>query len=140
MSTETPISGYIETDGMIYFARMLDKVRKFEAGTLREDFHQNIGVSLDGRCCQFLRIDYIDLRERTLAGGSDEEILKWCMENGRHLDENDLQIWNAFVRKLGWNDRVSELLEERKRSSGLENKTAIQTMIEYFEYDEGRKN
>tara|TARA_R100000027_G_scaffold35774_2_gene26287 strand:- start:14959 stop:15387 length:429 start_codon:yes stop_codon:yes gene_type:complete len=137
--TETPITAYQETNGMIYFARMLDKVRKFASGTLREDFHQNIGISLDGRCCQFLRVSYEDLRTRTLEGGTDNEILDWCMANGRDLDENDLHIWNSFVKKLGWNDPVAEVLAKRKRSSSLENRDEIQTMIEYFEYDEGRK-
>ncbi|MBC2600514.1 DUF5069 domain-containing protein [Puniceicoccus vermicola] len=140
MNDQPPISAYQEVCGMKYFPRMLDKIRKYAAGELREDFHHHLGIGLDGRTCQFLRIDYQKLKEKTLAGGSDEEIFQWCDENGRQLDENDKIIWNGFVSKIGWKDQVTESLIERKKSSGLEDRDEIQTMVEYFEYDEGRKS
>ncbi|MEM8955266.1 MAG: DUF5069 domain-containing protein [Verrucomicrobiota bacterium] len=133
-----PISAYEETLGMRYFARMLDKIRKYDVGELREDFHENLGKSLDGRCVSYLRVDYAEVVERTLSGGSDEEILEWCFERGRALDENDVLIWNQFSSKLGFRDHVSEVLEERKRESHLEDRDDIVTMFDYFEADEGR--
>lgn len=123
---------------MRYFARMLDKIRKYDVGELREDFHENLGKSLDGRCVSYLRVDYAEVVERTLSGGSDEEILEWCFERGRALDENDVLIWNQFSSKLGFRDHVSEVLEERKRESHLEDRDDIVTMFDYFEADEGR--
>jgi gluconokinase len=78
-----PISAYQQTFGMLYFARMLDKIRKFARGELRADFHKNLGIGFDGRCNGFLRVKYEDLKRRTLEGGSDEEILGWCFQNGR---------------------------------------------------------
>lgn len=137
--TQAPITAYQETKGMLYFARMLDKIRKHTEDNLREDFHGHLGVGLDGRCCSFLRIDYKKLIEETLKGGSDESLLEWCYENGRELDENDILIWNHFLTKLGWNDQVTELVAERKAESGLSDRNDIVTMVEYFEYDEGRK-
>ncbi len=134
-----PLSAYQETLGMIYFARMLDKIRLHAAGNLREDFCENLGSGLDRRCTDFLRVDYADLAARTLRGGDDEEILRWCYEAGRELSEGDLFIWNQFLKKVGWNDGVSEILTRRKLESGLEGREDIQTMLEYFEYDEGRK-
>jgi Domain of unknown function (DUF5069) len=134
-----PLSAYQETLGMIYFARMLDKIRLHAAGDLREDFCENLGTGLDGRCAGFLQVDYAKLIERVLQGGTDEEILKWCFENGRTLTDNDIFIWNHYLKKVGWNDATSEILVRRKKESGLEDRDEIQTMAEYFEYDEGRK-
>lgn len=124
---------------MIYFARMLDKIRLNAAGNLREDFCENLGTGLDGRCAGFLLVDYATLVERVLQGGTDEEILTWCFSSGRSLTENDLFIWNHYLKKVGWNDGVSEILVRRKMESGLQDCDEIQTIAEYFEYDEGRK-
>lgn len=135
-----PLSAYQETLGMIYFARMLDKIRLHAAGRLREDFRDNLGSGLDGRCLNFLRVDYADLVNRTLRGGSDEEILRWCFEAGREANEGDIFVWNEFLKKVGWHDGVSEILVRRKRESGLADRDEIMTMVEYFEFDEGRKS
>lgn len=124
---------------MIYFARMLDKIRKHDAGELREDFCDNLGTGFDGRCLDYLRVNHADLRTRVRAGDSDAAILTWCFENGRPLSEGDILIWNQFLTKSGWQDGNSETLARRKRESGLEDHDEIQTMLEYFEYDEGRK-
>ncbi|MGJ8637951.1 MAG: DUF5069 domain-containing protein [Opitutaceae bacterium] len=136
---QTPTSAFTPTSDMLYFARMLDKIRKHERGELREDFHAHLGKGLDGRCCNFLRVEYSDLIKETLKGGSDISVLDWCFTNGRALDENDILIWNHFLSKLGWRDMVTEMLDERKAQSGLSDRDEIVTMAEYFEYDEGRK-
>ena len=135
-----PLSAYQETLGMIYFSRMLDKIRRHAAGTLREDFCDNLGTGFDGRCVNLLRVKYEDLAARVLQGGSDEEILKWCFETGRELNEGDIFIWNNYLKKVGWKDAVSAILARRKQESGLEGRDEIETMLEYFEYDEGRKS
>lgn len=134
-----PISGYQETLGMVYFARMLDKIRKHAAGDLRDDFCENLGSGFDGRCVGFLHVDYTALKDRVLAGGTDEEILRWCFENGRPLNETDIFIYNAYMTKAGWNDGTTPMVVRRKLESGLQHNDSIQTMMEYFEYDEGRK-
>lgn len=136
---ETPISAYEETNGMIYFARMVDKIRKHARGTLREDFHGHLGKGFDGRCVDFLRVPYEALVDKTLEGGSNEELLAWCFETGRPLNENDLVVWNGFLRKVGYQDHVTEIVAQRKRESNLADRDEIVTMLEYFEYDEGRK-
>lgn len=134
-----PITGYQETLGMLYFARMLDKIRKHARGELREDFTDNLGRGFDGRCTRFLRVGYDDLKARVLQGGSDEEILRWCFSRGRDLDENDIEIWNGFISKRGWRDEASELVARRKKESGLEGRPDVETMMDYFEFDEGRR-
>jgi hypothetical protein len=137
--TSTPISAYQETLGMLYFARMLDKIRKHARGELRSDFHANLGIGFDARCTGFLRVSYADLKERVLQGGTDEEILRWCFQRGRELNADDMLVWNEFLRKRGWNDQASQILAQRKQESGLADRNEILTMLEYFEYDEGRK-
>jgi gluconokinase len=135
-----PLTAYQETLGMIYFARMLDKIRQQAAGTLREDFLENLGAGFDGRCTNLLRVSYAGLTARVLQGGSDEEILKWCFETGRELNEGDIFVWNNYLKKVGWKDAASEILIRRKKESGLEGRDEIETMLEYFEYDESRKS
>lgn len=139
MSTEQPISAYQLTLGMLYFARMLDKIRKRAEGRLAADFHANLGKGFDGQCAGFLRVPYEALVRRTLEGGSDEEILQWCYQFGRPLDELDVRIWNGYLSRCGWNDSMSDLLAQRKRECGWQDVEEIQTMLEFFEYDEGRK-
>ncbi|MBS0171565.1 MAG: DUF5069 domain-containing protein [Nitrospira sp.] len=137
----TPKSAYDKTGGMSYFPRMLDKIRLYATGELRTDFHANLGLAIgvDGFCCGFLRIAYSDLKNRVLEGVTDEEILQWCFERGRTLNKIDLMIWNEFIRKEGWNDRATSLLQKLKAESGLADRHDIVTMADYFEVDEGRK-
>lgn len=144
MTTQVPESAYTETNTpeghpMVYFARMLSKIRLFDQGKLREDFHANLGIGADKWCCNYLRVNYNDLKQRTLEGGSNEEILAWCLQNGRALNELDIVIWNGFARKVGWNDFISKRLGELKAENGWSDADEIQTMPDFFEYDEGRK-
>ena len=69
----------------------------------------------------------------------DEEILRSCYAQGHQLSPLDVLIWNELLGKLGWNDFLSATLERLKRGSGLEHRTGIQIIADYFEVDEGRK-
>ncbi len=128
------------TGGMTYFPRMLDKIRLHAQAELHEDYHKNLGAprAADGACCNFLRIKYRDLCKRVKQGGTDEEILEWCFEKGRRLNEGDLFVWNGFVSKLGWRDSYSPLLEERKKALGISDRTDILTISDLIDFDEGR--
>ncbi len=70
-----PGSAYDRTGGIVYFARMLDKIRLHAGGQLSADYHANLGSGFDGRCCRFLDVDYAALRDRVLAGGTNDETL-----------------------------------------------------------------
>ncbi len=124
---------------MMYFARMLDKIRLHDAGQLRADFHANLGLGADIWCASFLRMSYTDLRERTLEGGADEELLEWCFKKGCALDQIDRFIWNEAVTRIGWRDRATAALEKMKAESGLAHRDDIVTVADYFEVDEGRQ-
>lgn len=137
---QTPCSDYRETKGLIYFARMLDKIRLHAQGRLAPDYL--IGVedptSFDARCTRFLGVDYRELTARTLEGGSDEEILAWCFEHGRKPSDEEILIWNAFLAKRGWRDEASAELLAAKQRLGWEARDDIQTWIDLHDADEGR--
>ena len=116
-----PESAYDETLGMAFFARTLSKIRLHASGELRPDFHRNLGNGADGRLCDFLRVDYKALCERTLAGGTDEEVLEWCYSTGRRLNKGDLIVWNSFAcfgmasgRNIGFTPRLKPALQPRQ--------------------------
>jgi gluconokinase len=138
-ASSVPRSAFDQVDGLIYFARMLDKIRLHARGALREDFQSNLGKGADNWCVGFLHVDYEALKQRVLEGGSDEEILAWCRVDGRPLNDSDRLVWKQFVTKLGWNDFASPRLEAMKAQSGLAGRDDIQTMPQYFDVDEGRK-
>jgi gluconokinase len=126
--------------GMRYFARLLDKIRLHARGELGADYHENLGKTnaADGVICNFLRVNYAELRERVLAGGNDEEVLEWCYAKGRRLNEGDLVVWNGFMSKFGWNDFATPVLERRKKEMGISDRTDIKTIGEMIDFDEGR--
>ncbi|PYK12098.1 MAG: DUF5069 domain-containing protein [Verrucomicrobia bacterium] len=129
--TTYPRSPKETTKGMMYFPRMLDKIRLHARGELHEDYHDNLGAprTLDGACCNFLRVNYADLRGRVLQGGTDEQVLEWCFEN---------VVWNAFASKLGWRDSVAATLERRKKERGIADRTDILTIPDFIDFDERR--
>jgi hypothetical protein len=130
-------SVYAKVGRLVYFGRMLDKIRLHAAGQLPADYVENLGKGFDGRCCHFLRVDYTALRDRTLAGGTDDELMAWCGEIGETWSDADREVWNGFMMKRGWRDSARSLLESRIKESGFEGKP-IETMFDYIEFDEGR--
>jgi len=97
MSEQLPCSPYDMVGGIVWFPRMLDKIRLQARGDLPETYHDNLGRELDGHCLAFLHVKYADLRERVLAGGPDEEVLEWCFPNGRRPGEGEIEVSRAFL-------------------------------------------
>lgn len=131
-----------QINGLVYFGRMLDKIRLAAAGQLPEDWQPGLGRkmknSFDDRCCKFLNTDYASLEKETLKGDkSDEQLLDWVFQNGRKPGEEDIEIWNAFMTKRGWRDAGTQRLNERLAQIGLPAGT-VQTMFEFIDLDEGR--
>ncbi len=134
-------SCYTKVGRLVYFGRMLDKIRLHAAGRLPAEYVANLGDAqfyvLDGRCCRFLGVRHADLRTRTLAGGTDEEILAWVRAQGLARTDEECHMWNRFILKLGWRDERSSVLPQRIRDSGLTGQP-IETLVDHIEYDEGR--
>lgn len=139
---QVPRSAFDLTGGIVYFARMLDKIRLHAAGRLRADYHANLAEGFDGRCCRFLGVEYAALRVRVLAGGSDEEVLAWCQATGAPPSDEQILVWNKFMLKRGWRDEddgSTQELEAYIAASGLAHRTDLLTFFDYYEVDEGRR-
>lgn len=135
-------SPYARVGRLVYFGRMLDKIRLHAEGRLPLDYVANLGDTsnfnfFDGRCCRFLGVKYADIVVRALEGGDDEEILAWCEARGTPRTDEECEIWNRFMMKSGWRDLSSGRLRERAVQYGLSGKT-IETYFDLIEYDEDR--
>ncbi|MGC4017012.1 MAG: DUF5069 domain-containing protein [Luteolibacter sp.] len=123
--------------GISVFGRILDKIRLTAEGQLPDGYH--IGPiegkrTFDDRVCRLLGISFEDLQKRTLEGGSDEEILDWCFDHGRKPDQEQIDVWNGFMRKRGWNDEAG--LVEAKQEAGFEDREDIQTFFDLMDAEE----
>jgi gluconokinase len=131
-----------QVNGLVYFGRMLDKIRLAAARNLPPDWEAARGMkhhtSFDARCCRFLGIDYATLEAQTLQGDkTDAELLEWVFQHGRRPGEEEIEIWNAFMTKRGWRDAGTQRLNERLAKIGLPPGT-VHTMFEFIDLDEGR--
>ncbi len=86
---------------MIYFARMLDKIRLKAEGRLEDGYFLGTEdpTCFDARCTRFLGVDYEELAARTLQGGSDEEVLDWCFASSPN--EAERAQWMREAVSLG---------------------------------------
>jgi hypothetical protein len=134
-------SPYGEVGGLVYFARMLDKIRLHAQGKLPDEWEKARGfaypMSFDARCCRFLGIDYAALETETLKGGTDDELLEWAFTHGRRPSDEEIEIWNAFMAKRGWRDVGTSRLHERLAELGLPPGT-VETMFDFIDLDEGK--
>ncbi len=133
-------SPYDTVAGLVYFPRMLDKIKLHAAGKLHADFINNLGKAFDDRCCQYLGIKYTELSAWVQARPQvkDEEVWAWVQAHGRVLAQNDIEIWNGFMTKRGWRDEANEVLQRRLKENGLTAEAGVETMFDYIEVDEGR--
>jgi gluconokinase len=139
MSSSFPCSPYTATRGLVYFARMIDKIRLHAAGHLPEIYQKHLGTDFDGRCLRFLGIDYAALRERALQGGTNEELLEWCFAHGRRPTDEEIETWSGFMAKRGWRDEAYSRIVFRLQEAGLEHRAAeAVTMFDFIDIDEGR--
>jgi gluconokinase len=130
-----------KVNGLVYFGRMLDKIRLNAQGKLPKDWQTMRGPAsantFDARCCRFLGVEYSALEAETLKGGSDEELLSWAFRTGRKPSDEEIEIWNAFLSKRGWRDEATQRLNERLAEIGFPPGT-VETMFEFIDLDEGR--
>lgn len=133
-------SPYDTVGGIVHFGRMLDKIRLEAAGQLPAGWVEAMDVPncFNRRCCHFLGVDYASLKAEVLKGASDEEVLAWAMAHGRHPDQDDIEVWNGFMTKLGWRDHISARVRFRLEESGFP-PDAAETMFDFIELDEGRE-
>jgi len=139
MKEQFPRTPYDSVKGLVYFARMLDKIRLHAAGKLPEVYQKHLGVDFDGRCLRFLGVNYDEVKKHVLAGESDEAVFDWCCQNGRKPTEEEVETWSGFMMKRGWRDASSDRIVFRLKEAGIEqrDKEAV-TMFDFIDLDEGR--
>lgn len=136
-------SPYLKIGRLVYFGRMLDKIRLHAAGKLPAEYIANLGDQqpgmFDTRCCRFLGVSYADIQSKTLSGMSDEEVLAWAEKTGGRRSDEECEVWNGFMMKRGWHDHPDNVarLKRRLAESGLQDQP-IETFFDYIDADEGR--
>src|SRR3954464_13109501 len=106
-------SCYDKVGRLIYFGRMVDKIRLHAAGQLPPDYVENLGehqFTLDGRCCRFLGVPYSEIKKRTLAGETDESVVHGPPPHGPPPPEKDYNVGNRFTAKPGGRDDRTPVL------------------------------
>jgi len=143
MSTQFPVSPHDKTRGLVYFARMVDKIRLHAAGKLPADYATHLGftdpTSFDARCCRYLELDYDQVKARTLQGGTAEEIFDDLTRGRKALNEEQILVWNLFLLKRGWRDSGTAGVVAEKAAAGIANRADVQTYVDMQDVDEGRE-
>ncbi len=132
-------SPFAKVGRLVYFGRMLDKIRLHARAALPAgDYAANLGKGFDARCCNFLRVNYDELKTRVLAGDLDDaQVLAWSHERGGARTDEECEVWSGFMMKRGWRDAGAAILAQRIGESALEAKP-VMTMFDYLDFDEGR--
>ena len=94
MQNQTPVTDYKKTKGLIYFARMLDKIRLHAAGRLADGYF--VGVEdptfFDSRCTRLLGVDYDELAKRGWRDEGSADLVEAKKRAGWE-NRDDIQTW-----------------------------------------------
>jgi gluconokinase len=130
-----------KTSGVVFFARLVDKIRLQAAGQLPEGYHVGFmegNRTFDDRFCTFFDVPWSALQARVLEGGTDEELLAWAFAHGRQPSAEQIEVWNTFLLKRGWNDSGTPSLIKSKAEAGLADHEDIVTFFQLMDVEEGR--
>lgn len=130
-----------QTGGIFVFARILDKIRLDAESKLPEGYHLGVipgNRTFDDRVCKFLGVEFDALKERTLQGGTDEEILEWCFTQGHRPTAEQIEIWNGFMSKRGWRDSAQSGFDKAKAEAGFADRQDIQAYFDLMDAEEER--
>jgi carbohydrate kinase (thermoresistant glucokinase family) len=134
-------SPYVKVGRLVFFGRMLDKIRLHAAGRLPPEYVSNLGNGspffADGRCCRFLQISYADVSAQAVANPDDLAVLAWAESVGVRPTDEECEVWNGYMMKLGWRDRLAPVLQRRIAQHGLTGRGG-ETMFDLMDLDEGR--
>jgi len=136
-SLRFPCSGTATVGGIVFFARMLDKIRLHAAGELPADY--NLGGGYDSRMCRFLQIDYAAVTAQARTEKDDAVVLEWCFTQGRRPTADEILYFNAYMSKRGWRDDYAEKLAASKAKRGWSDRADLQTSFDLQDAEEGRK-
>jgi len=131
-------SPYDKIFGLVYFGRMLDKIRSLARGELPAEYVENFEKDFDEKCAMFLGVHYELVVDYVNQGLTDQAILQSCFGMGHRRSEGEIHMWNEFMRKRGWNDELSGTLEDQKKKHAMLSRSEIQTAFQFIDADAGR--
>jgi Domain of unknown function (DUF5069) len=131
-------SPYDKTCGLVYFGRMLDKIRSLVRGELPPEYMENFEKDFDQKCATFLGVNFELLVNYVKNGLTDQAILQSCFGMGHRRSEGEIHMWNEFMRKRGWNDELSGPLENQKKKHAMLSRSEIQTVFQFIDAESGR--
>ena len=143
MSTSFPVADHLKTRSVVYFARMISKIRLHAVGKLPADYVVHLGfandTTLDARFCRFWALDYEQVKTRALQSNDPAEAVFDDLFAGRQpLNTEHVFAWNLFLLKRGWRDSASAGVAAGKAASGLADRDDIQTWADLHDAEEGR--
>jgi len=131
-------SPYDKIFGLVYFGRMLDRIRSLARGELPPECVENFEKDFDEKCAMFLGVNYELVVNYVNQGLTDQAILQSCFGMGHRRSEGEIHMWNEFMRKRGWNDELSGTLENEKKKHAMLSRSEIQTAFQFIDADAGR--
>jgi hypothetical protein len=117
---------------------MLDKIRSLARGELPREYAEDFERDFDQKCAMFLGINFDLVVNYVNEGLTDQAILQSCFGMGHRPCEGEIYMWNEFMRKRGWNDELSGLLENQKKKHAMLSRSEIQTAFQFMDADAGR--
>jgi len=135
LSKEYPRSPTEILGGYVHLARMVDKARAKEAGTLGEYIYP---CPLDRMLLDFLSVDPAAFSKALAAGRSDDEIVAWLAAHGTPRSPAEIDAWNrAFLdRRPDTEEKRRSFLEQRNQVAP--HRTDVTTWADLLDLDEGR--
>src|SRR5881409_3984072 len=92
--------------GIVYFGRLIDKIRQHVKGQLPSDYQANLGRGFDSACTTFLRIDYNRLVERVKQDrkstrlNSSHSLISYavfCLKKKKKNKKNNVKLKSHIV-------------------------------------------
>jgi hypothetical protein len=134
-------SAYAKVGELVYFGRMLDKIRLADENKLPAGYNlgDQVPTWFDGNSCRFLHLEYARIVGRVRLGHSDEQILQWAYETGKRPTQEEIMVWNSFMAKRGWRDQATASLNRWKAELGFRDRNDIHTFFDLYDADEERE-
>jgi hypothetical protein len=134
-------SPYDQLAGCTWLARIVDKIRRDQEGTLGEEYQEYLcnPSATDGLFLYFFDLDADELVDNVCKGLTDEELERWFLGLEEATPEM-ISMWNDFAVSLGTKGPHARLrFEEALQNiySGCDD-PAVQTFYDVIDWDEGR--
>src|SRR5207245_11549277 len=92
-------SPYDKVGGLLYFGRMLDKIRSHAKGELPLECEVNLGKGFDEKCLTFLRVRYEAVIECVNLGLTEGATLDSCFGLAPRPREDAVYMWMEYIRE-----------------------------------------